>query len=207
MAADCCRPPGAWAAVSARVPGEAIRAAHNRPAARWRRLAQRACRPAARRGAQIDPRAPRDAVDSGATRRTGGTVRICLRGAVHQARRPGVPAVPAAADSIGISRLRSTSICCPHADPPRCGPPRHGRISRSVIVSVGEVLVGEARRPPFAAARCAARASMLAGESARASKMPSSPGDGIQSPRWATRHRRLSRGRRGCRGCGGRARV
>jgi AraC-like DNA-binding protein len=68
-------------------------------------------------------------------------------------------------------------------------------------------LVDEARRPPFAAARCATRASMLAGESARASKMPSSPGDGIQSPRWATRNQRLSRGRRGCRGCGGRARV
>jgi len=41
-----------------------------------------------------------------------------------------------------------------------------------VIVSVGEVLDGEARRQPFAAARCAAKASMLAGESARASKMP-----------------------------------
>jgi hypothetical protein len=94
MAANYCRPPGGWAAVSARVPGEAIRAAHNRPAARWRRLAQRACRPAARRGAQTDPRAPRDAVDHGATRRTGGTVQICLRGAVHQARRPGAPAVP-----------------------------------------------------------------------------------------------------------------
>src|SRR5260370_30832998 len=94
MAASYGRPPGAWAAVSARVPGEAIRTAHNRPAARWRRLAQRACRPVARRGAQTDPRAPRDAVDRGATRRTGGTVQICLRGAVHQARRPGARAVP-----------------------------------------------------------------------------------------------------------------
>jgi hypothetical protein len=89
MAATCCRPPGAWAVVSARVPGEAIRAARNRPAARRRRLARRGCRPAARRGAQTDPRAPRDAVDRGATGRTGGTARICLRGAVYQARRPG----------------------------------------------------------------------------------------------------------------------
>jgi hypothetical protein len=41
-----------------------------------------------------------------------------------------------------------------------------------VIVSAGEVPGGEARRQPFAAARCAAQASMLAGESARAPKMP-----------------------------------
>ena len=41
-----------------------------------------------------------------------------------------------------------------------------------MIVSVDEVLDDEARRQPFAAARCAAKASMLAGESARASKMP-----------------------------------
>jgi hypothetical protein len=41
-----------------------------------------------------------------------------------------------------------------------------------VIVPAGEVVDGEAGRQPFAAARCAARASMLAGESARASKMP-----------------------------------
>jgi len=41
-----------------------------------------------------------------------------------------------------------------------------------VIVSVDEVLDDEAGRQPFAAARCAAKASMLAGESARASKMP-----------------------------------
>lgn len=41
-----------------------------------------------------------------------------------------------------------------------------------MIVSVDEVLHSEARRQPFAAARCAAKASMLAGESARASKMP-----------------------------------
>ena len=32
---------------------------------------------------------------------------------------------------------------------------------------------------------------MLAGESARASKMPDSPADGIQPPRWATRNQRL----------------
>ena len=37
-----------------------------------------------------------------------------------------------------------------------------------MIVSVDEVLHSEARRQPFAAARCAAKASMLAGESARA---------------------------------------
>jgi hypothetical protein len=41
-----------------------------------------------------------------------------------------------------------------------------------VIVSVDEVPGDEAGRQPFAAARCAAKASMLAGESARASKMP-----------------------------------
>jgi hypothetical protein len=51
-----------------------------------------------------------------------------------------------------------------------------------VIVSVGEVPDDEAGRQPFAAARCAAEASMLAGESARASKMPSSPADGMQPP-------------------------
>ena len=41
-----------------------------------------------------------------------------------------------------------------------------------MIVSVGEVLDSEAKRQPFTAGRCAAKASMLAGESARASKMP-----------------------------------
>jgi hypothetical protein len=51
-----------------------------------------------------------------------------------------------------------------------------------VIVSVDQVLDGEAGRQPFAAARCAAKASVLAGESARASKVLSSPADGIQAP-------------------------
>jgi hypothetical protein len=39
-------------------------------------------------------------------------------------------------------------------------------------VSAGEVPGDEAGRQPFAAARCAARASILASESATASKMP-----------------------------------
>jgi hypothetical protein len=74
------------------VDGRRPRGSSGRAAGRQRRRPQRRLPPASA-GRPVAPLRA-DAVDRGATGRAGGTVRICLRGAVHQARRPGARAVP-----------------------------------------------------------------------------------------------------------------